>query len=636
MLRPLFLLLCMTLVASCTFREKGFNRFEDPEMIRIADLKDRRLSDSLYAYFESEHAQYRWQSVLAFGSIQDSAAVDRIAVLLNDPDSTVRNAAAFALGQTPTRESAAVLMEAAKAEKNTWVLATVLEAIGKTADAWSATESDPTTDRGAAWALYRMGLRNKSSSEANERAAAFLARGDNATRFAAAHFFARGATDIGPWYGVISTAALDDSLAEVRMAATLALRKINSDSSFLALETILSSDDDDRVRINALRALTAFPYGRIKQLLFDALGDKNEHLAVAASESILSTATGEAWIELSNIASRIPYWRSQANVYQAALKARDYSGTIDEVKALYTKSENPYQRAALLASLGASPATHTFVHDELMKADTPVVRSAAANALVAMNRSPRFDKALKTIFADLYEKAVATGDPAVIGTVASALGDPALGYRDVFKDIGFLHEAKSRLSLPRDNEALQPLVAAIAYFEKRDAAAVENSYNHPIDWELVRRIPSGARAVIRTSRGHITMRLLVDEAPGSVANFVALASRGYFDRKLVHRVVPNFVVQAGCNRGDGWGSEDYSIRSEFTTRKYTTGSVGMASAGKDTEGTQWFITHSPTPHLDGRYSIFAEVTEGMEVVHLIQVGDEILGIDLPFLNHSPK
>jgi len=91
-------------------------------------------------------------------------------------------------------------------------------------------------------------------------------------------------------------------------------------------------------------------------------------------------------------------------------------------------------------------------------------------------------------------------------------------------------------------------------------------------------------------------------------------------------VVPNFVIQGGCNRGDGWGSEDYSIRSEFSQRRYTTGSVGMASAGKDTEGTQWFITYSPTPHLDGRYTIFAEVVQGLAVLDYIQVGDKVTDV----------
>jgi cyclophilin family peptidyl-prolyl cis-trans isomerase len=92
--------------------------------------------------------------------------------------------------------------------------------------------------------------------------------------------------------------------------------------------------------------------------------------------------------------------------------------------------------------------------------------------------------------------------------------------------------------------------------------------------------------------------------------------------------VPNFVAQGGCHRGDGYGGEDYSIRSEFSYAKFKEGAVGMASAGKDTEGTQWFITHSPAPHLDGRYTVFAHVIKGMEIVHQLDVGDQILSVEL--------
>jgi cyclophilin family peptidyl-prolyl cis-trans isomerase len=88
------------------------------------------------------------------------------------------------------------------------------------------------------------------------------------------------------------------------------------------------------------------------------------------------------------------------------------------------------------------------------------------------------------------------------------------------------------------------------------------------------------------------------------------------------------VALGGCPRGDGYGSTDYSIRSEFAPLRYQVGSVGLASAGKDTESCQWFITHVPTPHLDGRYTIFAQVTKGMEVVNRLEIGDEIQRVRL--------
>jgi cyclophilin family peptidyl-prolyl cis-trans isomerase len=314
-------------------------------------------------------------------------------------------------------------------------------------------------------------------------------------------------------------------------------------------------------------------------------------------------------------------------LYQASLTGNDHAELVSRIIERYEKDSNPYNKAALLTALSKSKNSWKFLDQQLQHATIPVIQSTAASALVAVNTSPSFDPSMTKQFAQVYINAVGTGDPAVIGIVADALQNPKLGYREVITDFNFLYEARKKLSLPKDNESLQPLEAAIAYFEgKKSADPVKNEFNHPIDWALVKTISKDQKVLIKTDKGDIVIRLLVEEAPGSVANFVHLVNARYFDSKNFHRVVPNFVIQGGCNRGDGSGSEDYSIRSEFSTRHYTEGSVGMASAGKDTEGTQWFITHSPTPHLDGRYSIFAVTESGMDVVHRIEVGDRIISV----------
>ena len=93
-----------------------------------------------------------------------------------------------------------------------------------------------------------------------------------------------------------------------------------------------------------------------------------------------------------------------------------------------------------------------------------------------------------------------------------------------------------------------------------------------------------------------------------------------------HRVVPNFVIQGGCPRGDGWGLPGYTIRCEVNENRYDTGTVGMAHAGKDTGGSQFFITHSPQFRLDGGYTAFGRVKEGQKVVDAIEEGDTIVWI----------
>ena len=628
--RSVLLIFVFVFLFACGKAHKPVNLFSDDVIAHIADLKDRRSTDSLLLFFSDDDPSYRREAVLAFGSVQDSLAVQGIGeLLIGDPDTLVRRAAAFALGQTPSNASARILREAASKEKNPAILDEILEAYGKTATQWSPGVDPSVAPCGMAWSLYRAGLRNVAGREENKLAALLLAADQTTeTRLAAAHFFSRSARDIEAYADLISQTALLDPDVNVRMAAASALRKIKTDSALITIGKIIESSDDYRVRINALRCLGDRPFGKTKDLLLDALRAKNVNVGITASEVIRDNAEEPYWIELANRVTNIKNARIQANVYQAILRVKENATVLAEIKDNYRQSTNPYQRAALLSALQASPGSFEFIHAELLHADTPVVRTSAALALVAINSHDRFKPEWKERFAELYEEAVRTGDAAVIGIVATALRDSSLAYKPHIKDISFLRDARSRLSLPRDNEALQPLEAAIAYFEGKPEPVVKNQFNNPIDWELVKTIPADARAVIKTNHGHISIRLLVGEAPGSVANFVRLAHEDYFDNKYFHRVVPNFVVQAGCHRGDGWGSEDYSIRSEFMPRKYATGSVGMASAGKDTEGTQWFITHSPTPHLDGRYTIFAEVESGMAAVDMMEVGDQILDVEI--------
>jgi cyclophilin family peptidyl-prolyl cis-trans isomerase/HEAT repeat protein len=142
----------------------------------------------------------------------------------------------------------------------------------------------------------------------------------------------------------------------------------------------------------------------------------------------------------------------------------------------------------------------------------------------------------------------------------------------------------------------------------------------------ISRIGTNARAIVSTTRGSFTIELLPDDAPLTVDNFVQLAKRGYFRGVTVHRVVPNFVIQDGDPRGDGNGGPGYSIRCEINQVPYERGAVGMALSGKDTGGSQWFVTHSPQPHLDGGYTVFGRVVSGMEIVDRITRGDVIRDI----------
>ena len=129
------------------------------------------------------------------------------------------------------------------------------------------------------------------------------------------------------------------------------------------------------------------------------------------------------------------------------------------------------------------------------------------------------------------------------------------------------------------------------------------------------------KAIIESNKGNIVLELFEKDAPNTVANFVKLINKGYYNGLKFHRVIPDFMIQGGCPVGNGTGGPGYTIKCEINPRKHLAGTLSMAHAGKDTGGSQFFITHSPQPHLDGMHTVFGQVTEGMDVVNAIRQGD---------------
>lgn len=134
-------------------------------------------------------------------------------------------------------------------------------------------------------------------------------------------------------------------------------------------------------------------------------------------------------------------------------------------------------------------------------------------------------------------------------------------------------------------------------------------------------------AEIITAKGTMKVSFFEKDAPGTVQNFTDLAKKGYYDGLTFHRVIPNFVIQGGCPKGDGTGGPGYKIKCELTgeNQYHDRGVLSMAHAGRDTGGSQFFICHSRanTAHLDRNHTVFGKVTEGLEVIDEIRAGDKI-------------
>ena len=219
---------------------------------------------------------------------------------------------------------------------------------------------------------------------------------------------------------------------------------------------------------------------------------------------------------------------------------------------------------------------------------------------------------------------------AAVDTLYLALDAPDYLVRkrafDLLEDVELIKKYPGAVAVVR-NARLQDKHRVLRY-DLKTGTKLGQVLNTDADYRrAVSRKNGTVRAVLTTEKGNFTIDLLPEDAPLTVDNFIKLARSGYFNGLEVHRVVPNFVMQDGDPRGDGNGGPGWSIRCEINMIPYDRGAVGMALSGKDTGGSQWFVTHSPQPHLDGGYTVFGRVNEtGMKVVDSIVRGDKVVNV----------
>jgi cyclophilin family peptidyl-prolyl cis-trans isomerase len=271
---------------------------------------------------------------------------------------------------------------------------------------------------------------------------------------------------------------------------------------------------------------------------------------------------------------------------------------------------------AVLASLAQlhAPDAPAVMLDRLGN-DDPVIRAAAANALGEL-KPPEGAGALAEAYRLGQRDVTYVARAAALGALAAygaADAVPVLNAALADKDWAVRVRAAALL------KGLDP--ASDADVRIRPAPT-----SYPVDFYRAPRVvapPVSTQIYFEMDRGLIQIELAVLDAPLTVENFISLARKKFFDGLTFHRVVPDFVVQGGDPRSDGEGGPGYTIRDELNERPYLRGTVGMALDWADTGGSQFFITHSPQPQLDDRYTVFGRVIDGMEIVDQIQTWDVI-------------
>jgi cyclophilin family peptidyl-prolyl cis-trans isomerase len=363
-----------------------------------------------------------------------------------------------------------------------------------------------------------------------------------------------------------------DSVVGVRRAAVAAIARLLGEDAVPSLTTRLA-DPSPVVAATAVSALAEVAGRDAYEILVEA-SESGETLVATAAAAALGTLGEPAAI----------------GPLVDLLEARDWVVAATAAEALMQLGDEAAE-AALLASL-----------ERWRGFEENRVRSVALAALGDLGGG----RSLEAI-----TRALLDPDPRVRSAAAAAADSM------VSRGIDLDPELRETLTISRERDSgPQPLGDPPGEF--------------PLTGE-----PRERRARIITWRGVIEIELLPALAPMAVASFVRLARSGFYDGAVFHRVVPNFVIQGGCPRHDGYGGPGYSLRGEVSPEPYGVGTVGMADAGMDTGGSQFFITHSPVPRLDGRYTVFARVVAGMATVDRIQQGD-VFRVEIDPVTDDPE
>lgn len=633
------------------------NKFIDTELRTIHKLKDKRDTKGLVKYLKHENDQYRQDAALAFASVGDGEAYgELVKALENEDNQDAQKAMALAIYHcgSPSefklndfkRLTAKTKSDAGnEANEHLW------RAFGHLADSASISyllNVEETTDSflaiGYMRAAYEMALRGIISPNLIAFAADALPKTQAVgvhkwAAFTLYRCYRMRQTNFEKHEQSILNAVKNHPSHIVRTRLANCIHGTGSEIAVKTLLQLIEKDTDYRVKIAAIQALTPDDYKTAKYLVDGVLMEPNPNLSLTAAQFFAKCGIQEDAKGYLIGAENLSNWRTRLTMVGAALK---YGTDTVQVSSIawasqqLNSSESMYERSEICRMLSINPAGFPILHSFFGVAKTPLEKAVCLEGMAKIAVDERYANLgsgtnkfnFKNTTLNLLIEQAKSDDEHVAYVAAQYLRHEGFDARNQVINRDFIAANMKKWTLPQYYETRLEFEKTARFFkaEEFEKLKLNNPKNNPTDFDFLAEQAADETLTFKTTKGDVDIRFFINDAPGTAGYILKLAKDGFYNGKNFHRVVPNFVAQGGCPRGDGVGATDKSLRSEFSFREYGIGAVGMASAGKDTESCQLFITHTAVPHLTGRYTVFAQVVKGMDVVHQLEMGDKIVEV----------
>ena len=588
----------------------------------------------LVATLADADPEVRQMAAFALGLLADASAAAPLTALLTDPVPLVRGRAAEALGSIGAKEAATAIgtmageygrsaaVASLQPDDESWPATPEADAfrLGLVAlvrlrayEPLAAAVLDPSGRPVTSWWPVAFALQRID----DQRAAPALRQLLSAPGRYTPAFAARGLGALkDPAAADVLVPILDPSsraVPEVLIAAIRAVAAIGAPAATERLAALAADPKGDpNVRLEAVGALASLRAADALAAIQDLMTDEWAVLRAAALRAAAVIDPDLFTVVLSGLDSDRD-WSVRAALADV-LATLPPEVALPQLSTLLTDSDKRVIPPVLeaLTKLRAADIEQTLVAH--LKDPDFAVRGAAAEQLGVL-KAPAAASALR----DAYRASLSDATYAARGAILDALAQ--YGPAEALETVRAALADKDWAIRVRAVELLAKLEPSVDHREAIRPAPGTPAAPYA-DPELLAPTYS-PHAFVETAKGTIEFELSIVDAPQTARNFMALARKGFFNGLRVHRVVPNFVIQTGDPRGDGAGGPGYTIRDELSDRPYLRGTVGMALDWRDTGGSQFFITHSPQPHLDARYTVFGRVVSGMEVVDRIRQGDVV-------------